>query len=122
MCRNIKKLRRSEGQPTDVVGNIFANIPERLDGEITEALGGGKNTRIERIVSRGHTSPDDFWYDQKENEWVLLLSGGARLSFQGQKTTTTLAPGDYVDIPAHTKHRVEWTDPDEDTIWLVVFY
>lgn len=76
--------------------------------------------RVERIVSRGHTSPDDFWYDQDEHEWVLVLSGRAVLRFEDGDVA--LGPGEHVDIPAHVKHRVQWTSPGEDTVWLAVFY
>ncbi len=79
------------------------------------------NVRVERIVSRGHSSPPGFWYDQTDNEWVILLSGSARLLFQGERDPISLGPGDYLDIPAHKRHRVEWTDPDQDTVWLAVF-
>lgn len=77
--------------------------------------------RIERIVSRGHRSPDDFWYDQDELEWVLLVSGRARLQLEGQTDLIELTAGDYLEIPAHLKHRLQWTDPNQDTVWLAVF-
>jgi cupin 2 domain-containing protein len=78
------------------------------------------NVRVERIVSRGHASPEDFWYDQPQHEWVLVLQGAARLRFEDR--TIDLKPGDFVNIPAHHKHRVEWTTLDEPTIWLAVHY
>ena len=78
--------------------------------------------RIERIVSTGQASPPGFWYDQDEHEWVLLLAGGAGLLFEGEASPRRLEPGDQVLIPAHVKHRVEWTADDEHTIWLAVFY
>jgi cupin 2 domain-containing protein len=73
-------------------------------------------------VSRGHTSPEGFWYDQEEHEWILLLKGGAILLFENQQCSISLGPGDYLDIPAHIRHRVEWTDPDQETVWLAVHY
>jgi len=78
--------------------------------------------RIERIVSRGQESPDGFWYDQEWDEWVLLLAGAARLHFEGSVDELNLVPGDYVRIPAHCRHRVSWTDPEQDSIWLAVHY
>lgn len=81
-----------------------------------------EDIRIERIVSRGHSSPPGFWYDQKEHEWVMVLEGRARLLFAGGEAAIQLGPGDHIDIPAHTKHRVVWTDPDQNTVWLAVFY
>jgi len=105
-------------------GNLFDGIPRPLPAELVERLAGGDEpgARVERIVSRGHASPPDFWYDQDENEWVVLLAGAARLRFEGEANAVTMAPGDYVGIPAHSRHRVEWTDPGADTVWLAVFY
>lgn len=103
-------------------GNLFEGIPARLDEESTECLLRQKNVRIERIVSGGQASPDGFWYDQHENEWVILLSGSAGLRFEGENNPVVLQPGDYVNIPAGRKHRVEWTAPGEETVWLAFFY
>ena len=102
--------------------NIFADLPEDIDQECIEELIKGRTCRIERIVSRGQASPPGFWYDQEEHEWVLVLCGQARLQFEGQAESVALAPGDHLQIPAHTKHRVEWTDPTVETIWLAVFW
>ena len=102
--------------------NVFKNIPDDLTNEFFETIAETKNIRIERIVSRGHASPDDFWYDQAENEYVLLLQGSAVLRFKDKKDSMVMHPGDHIIIPKHVKHRVEWTDPDRDTVWLAVFY
>lgn len=101
--------------------NLFEAIPDDLSQEVFETLAEGRGVTIERIVSRGHSSPDTGWYDQARNEWVLVLKGEARLAFEDQPPVT-LKPGDFVDIPAHRRHRVEWTDPDVETIWLAVHY
>lgn len=101
--------------------NLLTRIPATLPDELAETLHQTENVRIERIVSRGHASPPDFWYGQEQNEFVLLVSGRARLTF-ADGTTFDLHPGDWLDIPAHKKHRVDWTDPDLDTIWLAVHY
>jgi len=77
---------------------------------------------VERIVSHGHCSPDGFWYDQDENEWVILLKGSAGLRFEDQDSVLVLNPGDYLHINGHQRHRVEWTDPKQETIWLAVYY
>jgi cupin 2 domain-containing protein len=90
--------------------------------ELAQVLLQHGTLRIERIVSRGHHSPPDFWYDQAENEWVLLVSGEARLRFREKDEWIHLRPGQYLTIPAHVRHRVEWTDPVQDTVWLAVFY
>lgn len=100
--------------------NLLSNLPQQLPEELTTVLQQGHGVRIERIVSKGHKSPPDFWYDQSEHEWVLLLQGSARLQFEDR--VVKMLPGDSINIPAHQKHRVEWTSPDEPTVWLAVFY
>ena len=101
--------------------NLFTNSPKEIPDEIFETLAENKNIKIEKIISKGHSSPESFWYDQEENEWVILLKGKAKLRFENN-TTTELLPGDFVNIPKHVKHRVDWTDPEIETIWLAVFY
>jgi cupin 2 domain-containing protein len=100
--------------------NIFANIPTTLPDEFIEVLVASDTIRIERIVSMGHASPEGFWYDQETDEWVLLLRGAARLRFEADDQPVAMNPGDYMHIPAHKRHRVEWTDPRQQTIWLAV--
>jgi cupin 2 domain-containing protein len=101
--------------------NIFANIPSNIPEEIFETLIETDDARIERIVSKGHSSPRGFWYDQDENEWLIVLKGSTKLLFENNELIQ-LSEGDYINIPAHKKHRVEWTDPETETIWLTVFY
>jgi len=100
--------------------NLLSNLPHKLPEELTTVLQEGHGVRIERIVSTGHKSQEDFWYDQSENEWVMLLTGAAKLAFEDRVLDMT--PGDSINIHAHQKHRVEWTSPDEPTVWLAVFY
>ena len=105
--------------------NVFAAIPGVVPEELTQTLANTGRTRIERIVSLGHCSPPDFWYDQDEHEWVLLLQGAARLRLENEVVegeVVDLRPGDFLNIPARRKHRVDWTTPEEPTIWLAVFY
>lgn len=102
-------------------GNLFGGIPQQLTGELVEILASGADVRIERIVSRGHRSLDGFWYDQEQAEWLILLSGSATMAFM-DGDRVALAPGDYLNIPAHLKHRVEGTHAKQDTVWLAVFY
>ncbi len=102
--------------------NIFGEIPDDLPGEVIQEIIASGNTRIERIISKGHSSPEEFWYDQEENEWVILLCGKAKLKFNDRNPPIELNEGDYLNIPSHMKHRVEWTDPANETIWLAVFY
>src|SRR3954465_6343326 len=97
--------------------NLFAEIPTGLPEELFQTLLSTPGVRIERIVSLGHASPEGFWYAQEAHEWVLLLNGAARLRFGGEKPMD-VRPGSFVNIPAHQRHRVEWTDPNQPTIWL----
>lgn len=103
-------------------GNFFEDAGlGAAEVERVDAIVRSRACRVERIVSRGQVSPPGFWYDQDENEWVMVLRGAARLRVEGQEEIE-LGAGDFVDIPAHTRHRVEWTDPDRDTVWVAVFY
>lgn len=101
--------------------NLFSGLPESLDHEYFSELISAPNTRIERIVSKGQTSPPTGWYDQTENEWVLVLQGAGTITFESGGDVT-LRPGDYINIPAGQKHKVSWTDPNQLTVWLAVFY
>ncbi|MEY3288691.1 MAG: hypothetical protein RLZZ419_933 [Pseudomonadota bacterium] len=100
--------------------NIFANIPEQLPEELFESILKQDNIHIERIVSNGHVTHTGQWYDQTRDEWVILLQGEAKLLFEDNQRLVTMTRGDYLLIPAHTRHRVEWTLPDFNTIWLTV--
>jgi cupin 2 domain-containing protein len=102
--------------------NLLTEIPGHSPKELVEVLASAPGVRIERIVSQGHHSPDGFWYDQDENEFVVLLSGAARLLFEGEAKPVEMKPGSCMYIAAHQRHRVEWTDPSEKTVWLAVFY
>ena len=102
--------------------NLFTDLPRRLPDELVTTLLETAGVRIERIVSHGHASPEDFWYDQEQDEWVLVLRGAARLRIMDQEQPVEMKPGDFVNIPAHTKHRIEWTAADEPTVWLAVHY
>ena len=104
------------------MNNLFADLPHRLPDELVTTLLDGGIVRIERIVSHGHASPSGFWYDQGQAEWVVVLKGAAKLRFEGDELPLEMKPGDFVHIPAHRKHRVEWTTPDEPTVWLAVHY
>ncbi|MGO9895390.1 MAG: cupin domain-containing protein [Bryobacteraceae bacterium] len=92
----------------------------KLVDEDVMVLAQSPGARIERIVSAGQACPPGFWYDQDNTEWVFLIGGSACLLFEGEASSRELRPGDYVEIPAHRRHRVEWTAPDEPTVWLVV--
>ena len=100
--------------------NLLSAIAAGADGEVVTALLSLPGIRVERILSTGQASPPDFWYDQPWVEWVLLLSGSAALRFDDDPLPTVMKPGDYVLIPAHRRHRVDWTDPEEATVWLAI--
>lgn len=100
--------------------NLLSNIPQNLPEELTTVLQQSHGVRIERIVSTGHKSPEGFWYDQPEHEWVMVLTGVAKLQFEDR--VVEMLPGDSINIPAHQKHRVDWTTPDEPTVWLAVYF
>ena len=102
--------------------NLFADISATIPEEIFQTLLTGSNLRVERIVSLGHSSPDGFWFDQNENEWVVLLKGAAKLRLENADELVEMQPGSFVNIPAHQRHRVEWTDPNEPTVWLAIHY
>jgi cupin 2 domain-containing protein len=104
-----------------VVKNLFAELPPDLPQEVFEDLVISENIRIERIISQGHVSPEGEWYDQDENEWVVVLQGSGKILFANGKEVC-LEVGDCLNIPAHQRHRVSWTDPDTITLWLAVFY
>jgi len=104
------------------VASIFDELPEALPDEQFDALMQSDDVTIERIVSTGQATPEGQWLVQDKHEWVLLVSGGATLSFEGEASATQLVAGDYLTIPAGTRHRVERTKSGEPTIWLAVHY
>lgn len=104
------------------IQNIFENIPSDLPEELVSQLVCNEKLTIERIVSLGHSSPKDFWYDQPEHEFVILLSGSAHLLFEGENQPIHLNSGDFIEIKAHARHRVDWTDPNQHCIWLTIRY
>jgi cupin 2 domain-containing protein len=106
-----------------VTPNLFAGLPSAaLADEQFATILQRPGLRIERIVSTGQASPENFWYDQEEGEWVVLLQGEAKLRFADEADARHLRAGDCIDIAAHRQHRVDWTTPDGATVWLAVFY
>jgi cupin 2 domain-containing protein len=102
--------------------NLFAGIPEEITQEIIEILLETPGFFLERIISGGQATPPGEWYDQDTHEWVVLLSGAAGLLFAGEDQARVMRPGDFVLIPAHCRHRVEWTAPDQNTVWLALHF
>ena len=101
-------------------GSLFADVPARLEEEEIAVLAELPGARIERIVSTGQASPEGFWYDQDWTEFVVVASGSAGLRIEGEAAARILGPGDWLQIPPHVRHRVDWTDADEPTVWLAV--
>ena len=108
--------------PAPPVGDLYAAVPEGAAKEESRELLAAPGLRIERIVSTGQASPPGFWYDQDWDEWVLLLAGGAAVAVAGEPEPRRLQPGSYLHIPAHVRHRVEWTSSTPPTIWLAVHW
>ncbi len=103
-----------------VADNLFDGIPAYLAEEHFTQLHRGDGFRIERIVSQGHCSPEGSWYDQNDEEWVLVLEGSATVQFECDSQPVELQRGSYLSIPAHSRHRVAWTDPAQKTVWLAI--
>ena len=115
-----QRLRVSSEKVGECVTNIFDDLPQHLPKELVQILIRAADVRIERIISHGHASPADFWYDQAQHEWVIVLKGAARLQFEDGMVEMKV--GDFINIPAFKKHRVDWTTLDEPTVWLGVRY
>ena len=107
--------------PRPTPQNLLSDLPSSLPDELLQTLLATASFRVERIVSRGHASPPGFWYDQDRHEWLVLLSGAARLRLEGEEAVE-LTPGAYLNLPAHRRHRVEWTHPAQPTVWLAIHY
>lgn len=101
--------------------NIYQNLPFHLPDECVEVLQSQSTIRIERIISQGHSTPEGEWYDQIENEWVMVLQGFGVIEYETGEQVT-LKVGDYLYLPAHVKHRVASTMENEQTIWLAIFW
>jgi cupin 2 domain-containing protein len=102
--------------------NLFEPPARSPEGEYFDALLETPGLRLERILSKGHVTPEGEWWDQEWPEWVVLLTGGASLRVEGEDSPIVLAPGDHVYLPAHLRHRVEWTDPERETLWLALHH
>ena len=105
-----------------LIKNLFSNFPDVAKQERIEEFVKDGTVRIERIVSYGQASLPDFWYDQEEHEWVVVLAGEGSIQWKKDGTTQTLKSGDSLFIPSHTQHRVAWTKPNAETVWLAVYW
>ena len=102
--------------------NLFSQVPAQLADEFIDTILDTNSIRIQRIISAGHSSPPGYWYDQDTSEWVVVLKGEGTLLFADDEQRVHMKAGDYINIPAHKRHRVEWTTPDEPTLWLAIHY
>lgn len=102
------------------MGNIFDLVPSEKK-EVFEEVFSSEGIRFERIISSGQTSPEEGWYDQPENEWVILLQGTAKIKFDNNEIKK-LKKGDYLFIAKHCKHKVVYTSAMPKCIWLAVFF
>ncbi len=110
---------------TSPTSNLYENLPGRLPDELFTTLLDAPDSpglRVERIVSEGHATAPGVWLQQERAEWVLLLRGAAGLGFEGDSSIVELKAGDFINIPARRRHRVLWTSPDEQTLWLAIHY
>ncbi len=101
-------------------GQLLDDLPSAEAGEVLDTLLARDGVRIERIVSHGQATPDGEWYDQDTDEWVMVLHGRARLRLENEGAARALGPGEFMFLPAHCRHRVDWTSPDEPTVWLAI--
>jgi cupin 2 domain-containing protein len=118
---NGKTLSQQAGRHMNVK-NIFDGIPSALTEELFTTIHTAKKFRLERIVSQGQCSPQGFWYDQNENEWLIVLEGNAAIQFDGDPEPVELKAGSFLYIPAHAKHRVARTSQTQQTVWLAIHY
>lgn len=104
------------------IQDVLSDIPDKLPEELFQTMINTSGVRIERIISRGHQTPPDEWYDQHEDEWVMVIQGAAELAFDDGRLPVRLGEGQSIYLPAHCRHRVSWTAPGANTIWLAVFF
>lgn len=112
--------QKSDPSNLPMTKNLLSDIPDRLARELFDTLAESGHVKIERIISKGHTTPDSHWYDQEQNEFVVIIKGEAVIEFES--SSSHLHAGDFMIIPAHCRHKVAWTPPDTETIWLAVHY
>ena len=103
-------------------GNLLAGLPEALAEEELTTLVSCAGFKLVRIVSTGQASPEGEWYDQDQAEWVMVVRGSAGLRIEGEARARSLRAGDYLRLPAHVRHRIEWTDPNQPTVWLALHH
>lgn len=105
----------------DKVANIFELADRLPQQELFDKLLENDRVLIERVVSTGQVTPAGEWYDQEQDEWLIVLQGEGELGYE-DGSRIRLATGDYLLIPAHQKHRVEYTSSEPPCIWLTIFF
>jgi cupin 2 domain-containing protein len=118
----METVRGLRGRMRVGYGNIFAKMPRGKGREVVQELVGNKKLRLERIISTGQVTPVGVWLQDRRDEWVVVLKGKAVLRFEGRKGLMRLEAGDYLLIPRNTRHRVEWTRPGRETVWVAVYF
>jgi cupin 2 domain-containing protein len=101
-------------------GNLLKALQPSGAEESVEELVSLPGIRIERILSHGHSSPEGCWYDQDDDEWVVVVDGEAELEIEGESAPRLLERGDWIFLPAHCRHRVARTQDEQPTVWLAV--
>ena len=105
------------------LNNIYRCSKAGKGNEVSKILAekkiSGKSVIVEKIVSNGAASPEGFWYDQKYDEFVIVLKGRAKIGFY-KKKSIELKAGDYLTIPKHVRHRIEYTSSKPKCVWLAV--
>lgn len=105
-----------------ISGDLFASVSAETVVELFEELFQLDGVKAERIISNGHSSPPGDWYDQSWNEWVMVVAGEALIRLESEPEPRHLKAGQWLLLPAHCRHRVEWTVPDQETIWLALHW
>ena len=105
-----------------ISNNLFLNIPDKIKSEIFDPIIKNEKFRLERIISQGQSTPEGEWLEQDNDEWVVLLTGKARIRFEDDKDSYLMESGEYIYIPSRKRHRVEWTPSDKQTVWLALHF
>jgi cupin 2 domain-containing protein len=99
--------------------NIFTDPGIEDTKELFEVIATLDDARIERIITQKPYSSPGQWYNQEQDEWVVLLRGNATIEIRDQGLIE-LRSGDYIMLPAHCQHRITRTSADPACIWLAV--
>ena len=120
--------------------NIYDKIPESITEEIIEIMYQNPHCKVERIISNGQITTENEWYDQDQEEWIILVQGEATILIEKLQEESSdkcnilncnikeescdkvhMVKGDTLLIKSHQKHRVIYTSQNPLCIWLCVF-